>query len=184
MVLNYEDAPDTTSGDTGELSRLKSLGQQAAELLQQAEALESRAGVARKAAREILEHQLPDAMDEIGLVTFALSDGTVFLITDIIAASIRKDKEEAAFDWLRENNHGDLIKRELKITFGKGEDNIAGDVAALITERTGNPVSDKASVHASTLKAWVKEQMAAGNLDMAAQDLLGVYTARQVKITK
>ena len=49
-----------------------------------------------------------------------LSDGSSVEIAEDIQANITKEKEGEAFGWLRSNNHGDLIKNQIKVDFGRG----------------------------------------------------------------
>ena len=41
------------------------------------------------------------------------------------------EKREAAFNWLRNNDLGDIIKNEITVSFGRNEDNKAADYAVL-----------------------------------------------------
>ena len=55
----------------------------------------------------------------------------------------------------------DIIKNDVTCSFGKGEDNMAGDVIGLLRDKGFDPKT-KTHVHPSTLKAFVKEQITKG----------------------
>ena len=58
---------------------------------------------------------------------------------------------------LRENGLDDIIKNDVTCSFGKGQDNLAGDVVGILQDRGFDPVT-KTHVHPSTLKAFMKRE--------------------------
>ena len=111
--------------------------------------------------RLVQEDLLPTAMAEAGMKAFTLDNGAKITVKDDVAVSVPADKKRDAYAWLRENNFGDLIKNTVAIDFGRGEDNSAEALKEYCQER-GMNYSDKEGVHAQTLKAFIKEQMAKG----------------------
>lgn len=111
--------------------------------------------------RLVQEDLLPTAMAEAGLKAFTLDNGAKITIKDDVAVSIPPDKKRDAYEWLRTNNFGDLIKNTVAIDFGRGEDDNAEALKEYCQEH-GMNYSDKEGVHAQTLKAFIKEQMAKG----------------------
>ena len=85
-----------------------------------------------------------------------LKDGEAVEIKKVYGASIPKDKQEAAFTWLRNNGLGDIIKNDITVTFGRGEDNKAAQYAVLAKGQGYEPVQ-KVGVHPQTLKGVVRE---------------------------
>ena len=64
---------------------------------------------------EIEQKELPDAMTACGnLKSFTLKDGSEIKIKDDIFCSIPADKKAAAFKWLEENGHSNLLNMMLK----------------------------------------------------------------------
>ena len=124
---------------------------------------------------------LPAAMDEIGMSEFTMTDGSKIVVQLITRASIPKDKEDAAFAWLRSHNADSLIKREVSLSFGKGQDKRAVEIISSLRKMGMDP-KDKQAVAWNTLTAWVKEQLANG-ADLP-RDLLGIWNGRRVKITQ
>ena len=93
----------------------------------------------------------------------------------------QKVKKEEAFNWLRSNGLGDLIKNEVTVSFGRNEDNKAAEYADLAQGQGYQPVQ-KLKVEPMTLKALVRERIEAGQ-DMPS-DLFNVFAGNRTKITR
>ncbi len=170
-------ASDTGEGDS--LARLRDLA--AAQFRAEQEVAAATAELARKEAalKEIAERQIPDLMDAIGVKEFSTLSGLHVRLKETIRASIPKERAGEAFTWLRENGHAALITRELTVAFGRGEDEQA-EAFAQYLEAQHLEASDRTSVHASTLSAFVRRELEDGR--DVPQDLLGVHRQRESKI--
>ena len=114
---------------------------------------------------------IPALMDEMGMDRVDV-DGLTVTRKMIVHASIPSDRKDEAFAWLRENGLDDIIKNDITCSFGKGEDNLAGDVVGLLHVKGFDPKT-KTHVHPSTLKAFVKERVTDGKpIDL---DMFGAY---------
>ena len=134
-----------------------------------------------KDAESLLSEQtIPNLMQQAGIAMLKLADGSSVEVKPFYAARIPSQKVEEAFQWLRDNGFGDLIKNNVTLTFGRSEDNTA---KALVDElrKKGHNVNQTEKVEPMTLKAFVKEQIQAGRNVPA--DLFGVYVANKTKIT-
>ena len=127
---------------------------------------------------------IPEVMKEIGMLSFTMEDGSFLEVKHVIKAAIAKKNEVKAFKWLRDNEAGDLIKNNVTISFGKGEDERAMGAVKMLSGLNYSP-SQKESVHGNTLSAYVRERMEEGDEKMTqeAQDLLGVFEYDVTKIT-
>ena len=118
-----------------------------------------------KQKKKNLEHLsgevIPTMMSEMGLSHLKLMDGSSVDVKPHYSATITQANKEAAFNWLRNNGLGDIIKNEISVSFGRNEDNKAADYAALATERGYQP-TQKLKVEPMTLKALVRERIEAG----------------------
>lgn len=104
---------------------------------------------------------LPAALRELGVKTLTLENGELISLKDELGVGVTDANRIEAYNWLRANGAGSLIKRVVAISFGKGEDDIASEVFAQLREaHSDNPVVDKADVHYQTLKSFVKERLA------------------------
>ena len=104
---------------------------------------------------------IPTMMAEMGLSHLKLMDGSSVDVKPNYSASISIANREKAFNWLRENGLGDIIKNEISVSFGRNEDNKAADYAVLAEERGFQP-TQKLKVEPMTLKALVRERIEAG----------------------
>ena len=85
----------------------------------------------KKQADTLSGEVIPTMMTEMNISTMKLADGSAIEVKPVYGASIPADKKEEAFNWLRENGLGDLIKNEVTVSFGRNEDNKAADYAVL-----------------------------------------------------
>tara|TARA_R110002126_G_scaffold23_1_gene294 strand:- start:183 stop:737 length:555 start_codon:yes stop_codon:yes gene_type:complete len=104
---------------------------------------------------------IPTMMAEMGLSHLKLMDGSSVDVKPNYSASISIANREKAFNWLRDNGLGDIIKNEILVSFGRNEDNKAADYAAL-AEGHGYQPQQKLKVEPMTLKALVRERLEAG----------------------
>ena len=139
----------------------------------------------------ISSETLPDAMAEIGLVDFKLSDGTQVEVRPFYSGKIPSEDEvekdpslgqrrHDAFQWLRDNGHAELIKRNLTLKFDAGKDAVAEALKAKLLEM-GHIPEDRTNVHHQTLKAFIREMTE--RAQPLPTDLLGVYVGKVTKIT-
>ena len=104
---------------------------------------------------------IPTMMAEMGLSHLKLMDGSSVDVKPNYSANITIANKDAAFQWLRDNNLGDIIKNEISVSFGRNEDNKAADYASLASERGYQP-TQKLKVEPMTLKALVRERIENG----------------------
>ena len=123
---------------------------------------------------------IPTLLDEIGMKAVTLSSGSKVEIQEVYKAHISEANKEEAFTWLRDNGFDDIIKNDIVCSFGRGQEQDAANLLNKLSESGENPIQ-KSGVHASTLKAFVKEQIQKGS-DIP-QDKFGVYVTNKVKIT-
>jgi Tfp pilus assembly protein PilX len=133
----------------------------------------------QNALREISEKQLPELMDSLGLEEFTTTEGRRIGITEDVRASIVKDREQEAFTWLRDIGSGKMIKRAIGVQLAMGQDEVASKVKAALAAMELD-VSDKQSVHNSTLVAFVRRRLKAG--EEVPLDKIGVFRQRRSKV--
>ena len=135
----------------------------------------------KEQAKYISNIEVPRMMEEMHITKLKLKDGESVEIKKIYGASITPDNQEKAFTWLREHGLGDIIKNDVSVTFGMGEDNKAQQYAVLARGQGYEPVQ-KIGVHPQTLKAVVRERLEAGQ-EMPS-DLFKTYAGNSTKITR
>jgi hypothetical protein len=135
----------------------------------------------KKELDEVRDKELPNALAECGLSEIKLTDGTKITVKQEVYASITEEKAPMAFGWLREHDHGALIKNVISTEFGKGEDEKAVEAATVLAEAGFRP-TQKESVHPMTLKAFLKEQINKG--EEIPLDLFSAHIVNRSKIVK
>ena len=135
----------------------------------------------KEQAKQLSQFEIPAMMEEMHITKLKLKDGESVEIKKIYGASIPQEHQEAAFTWLRNNDLGDIIKNDITVTFGRGEDNKASEYASLAQGQGYEPVQ-KIGVHPQTLKAVVRERLESGR-EMPS-DLFKTYAGNSTKITR
>lgn len=152
---------------------------------------------ARKARRkELTDKELPDYFTRVGQDRMGLPEFDVDLVLENfvhanIAADWEPERREAAFGWLEEHGHGDMIKVEMTLKFPRTAMAFARWVQQTLetlkfpkqfVKMVMPSVELGLGVPWNTLTAWAKEQIKNGaELPL---DTLGVTTGRVVKIKK
>ena len=124
---------------------------------------------------------IPTMMSEMGLAELKLHDGSHLKVSTSYRATITEANKEAAFNWLRENGLGDIIKNEISVSFGRNEDNKAADYAELAKSNGFQP-TQKMKVEPMTLKALVRERIEAGK-EMPTE-IFGVFSENKTTIKR
>ena len=135
----------------------------------------------KEAADKISEEVIPEIMEQVKLKTLKLQDGSAIEVKEIYGASIPVANREGAYKWLRDNDLGDLIKNEITVSFGRGEDNKANDYASL-AEKNGYQPSQKMKVEPMTLKALYRERVES-NQDLPSEHF-NLFKGNKTKITR
>ena len=135
----------------------------------------------KEKAKILSQFEIPNMMEEMHITKLKLKDGESVEVNKFYSGSIIPDKQEKAFTWLRDNALGDIIKRDITVTFGMGEDNKASEYANLAQGKGYEPVQ-KVGVHPSTLRAVVGERFKSGQ-EMPS-DLFKTYEGNRTKITR
>ena len=124
---------------------------------------------------------IPTMMSEMGLAELKLHDGSHLKVSTSYKAHISEANKEMAYNWLRENGLGDIIKNEISVSFGRNEDNKAADYAELAKSNGFQP-TQKMKVEPMTLKALVRERIEAGK-EMPTE-IFGVYSENKTTIKR
>ena len=133
----------------------------------------------KEQADKISSEVIPNLLAEQGLSSLKLADGSSVDVRKAYNCTIKKDQMELAYNWLRENGLGDIIKNEVAVQFGKGEDNKAEQLLSL-AEQEGYEPQQKQKVEPMTLKALYRERVEAG-LDMPSE-FFHTFVKDQTKI--
>jgi len=122
---------------------------------------------------------IPKLMYDMNLSTLKLKDGSEVSVGKKFHAAAYADKKAEAIQWLRSNGLGDIVKNEITVNFGQGEENKAMAYANLAKEHGYEP-SQKEDAHHASVSAVMKEWKEKGN--EIPTDLFSVLDVDQVKI--
>jgi len=162
-----------------DLKRLSAMGRLLVAVQTQESELEGKLKKVKAERLQLEREDLPQLMIEVGMSEFRLEDGTIIRMEEDCDARINDKTREQAFGWLIANGYGGLIKTEVAVKFGRGDHENALKVSNHLSQDY-EEVELKETVHHSTLKAFVKEQMAAGTA--IPMDLFNVHPYQKVTI--
>ena len=132
---------------------------------------------------EISSRIIPELLAEQGLSAIKLADCSNVSVKKEFRCTLPKDevKREAAYKWLRDQGLGDIIKNNIFVTFGKGEDDKAKQLLNLAAENGFDP-QQKSDAAWNTLTALFQERVESG-LDMPS-DVFNTWIKDKTKITR
>ena len=134
----------------------------------------------KKDEKILATNEIPKAMAEAGVTMLKLYDGSTVEVKPIYSARMPSDsRKQEAFEWLRENGAGDLIKNIVSLNFGRAEDSDAKKLFENLQEQ-GYNVSQNEKVEPNTLKAFVREKLQKGQ--NVPTDLFSVFVTNQTSI--
>ena len=174
---DQEEVLDRTENLTSLADQVKKLRDLEDQLKTDEESLKNKKREAEKISGEII----PTLLSEMGLSSLKLADGSAVEVKPYYAANISLKNREAAYNWLRSNGLGDIIKNEITVSFGRNEDNKAAEYANLAKGQGYQP-TQKLKVEPMTLKALVRERTEAGK-EMPT-DIFNVFVGNRTTIKR
>ena len=181
MSIDFEADAQAISVENDSLSTVAELGRQAILLEKDIEDLEATLSEKKEALRNLTDERIPDALKEIGMAKFAMTDGSEIEVKPFYSASIPVDRRGEAYEWLRAHGYDDIIKNTVSVQFGRGEDDAAGDLINVIRKQGLLPEQAE-KIESQTLKAWVREMVEKGT--EFPTELFGAYTGFKAKIKR
>ena len=147
------------------------------------EELENKLKAKKAEADDISSRVIPELLAEQGLSEIKLADGSKVSVKKEFRATLPKDdiRRESAYQWLRDQGLGDIIKNNVTVSFGKGEDNKANQLVDLAVANGFTP-QQKSDVAWNTLTALYEERVKAG-LDMPS-DVFSLWIKDETKISR
>ena len=175
-----EDAPQDIT-ETGNVKNLSDQVLSLQSLENEIKEDEEKIKIKKERADKLSGEVIPTMMKEMSLSSLKLADGSSVEVKPVYGASIPIAKKEEAFNWLRNNGLGDLIKNEITVSFGRNEDNKAIAYATLAKGQGYEP-AQKLKVEPMTLKALVRERLESGQ-EMPFE-LFNVFAGNKTKINR
>ena len=147
--------------------------------------------------KSLTEQEMPDLMHELNVKDFTLTDGSKVGLVDIVSASIPSagaidrakgdakeelyERQQQCFDWLRSHGGGELIKSNVEVQFGKGEDSSCTEFKKELRSKKIF-YRDSMGVHPQSLKAFMGECLGRGI--KVPSDMFKLYTGQKVQIRR
>ena len=181
MTIDFEKDQQDAMKKTGNIQSLADQVERLEGVASEIEDTESRLKLLKKKRDHISGDIIPTMMSEMGLAELKLHDGSHLKVSTSYRATITEANKEAAFNWLRNNGLGDIIKNEISVSFGRNEDNKAANYAELAKGQGFQP-TQKMKVEPMTLKALVRERIEAGK-EMPTE-IFGVYSENKTTIKR
>ena len=177
MEKDQTEVIDKTSNIKSLAEEVKKLRTMEDQIKLQEEALK----ISKKELEVVSAEIIPTMLSEMGLSSLKLADGSSVDVKPFYSATITVQNRDKAFNWLRINGLGDIIKNEISVSFGRSEDNKAAAYADLAKGQGYQP-TQKLKVEPMTLKALVRERIEAGK-EMPT-DIFNVFVGNRTKITR
>ena len=181
MAIDFEKDQQDAMSRTENIQSLADQVQRLEGILNRIEISENNLKDLKKEHQRISGEVIPTMMSEMGLSELKLQDGSHLKVSTSYRATITEANKEAAFNWLRNNGLGDIIKNEISVSFGRNEDNKAASYAELAKGQGFQP-TQKMKVEPMTLKALVRERIEAGK-DMPTE-IFGVFSENKTTIKR
>ena len=181
MAIDFEKDQQDAMSRTENIQSLADQVQRLEGVLRRIELSENNLKDLKKEHQRISGEVIPTMMSEMGLSELKLQDGSHLKVSTSYRATITEANKEMAFNWLRENGLGDIIKNEILVSFGRNEDNKAADYAELAKGQGFQP-TQKMKVEPMTLKALVRERIEAGK-EMPTE-IFGVFSENKTTIKR
>jgi hypothetical protein len=165
MAINFEEDSGKLNLSEDSLNELTQLAEEQIKVEHDIEEAEEFLKQLKAKHFKISEELIPAKMASFGaggLAEFKLKNGRKISVKKYYSASISEDNKSAAFGWLDEHGHMDIIKREIAVPLGKGSTDVSDEVTAFLESKHISFTKEE-KIHPMTLKAFVKEQVEAGS---------------------
>ena len=147
--------------------------------------------------KSLTEQEMPDLMQELNIKEFTLTNGSKIGLVDFVSASVPSasaierakgdnkeelyERQQQCFKWLRKNGGAELIKSNVEVAFGKGEDKNCNQFKKELRDRKIF-YRDSMGVHPQSLKAFVGECLGRGI--KVPNDMFKLYIGQRVQIRR
>lgn len=181
-MTNFEDlAIEDTEKQTIDLAELDALCVKylaaEGELMRLAELTKAQ----QKIATKLSEYDIPEMMAKGGLTELKRADGSMIKIEEDLFTSLPKVRAAEIMKAVRERGGGDMIKNELSIELGKGQDEDAKKIEVLAKELQLT-VERSQTIAPQTYKKWIKTQLVSDKpIDLA---FYGAYKKTTAKLVQ
>lgn len=193
---NYEEDGQKKEGNK---DSLKTLSQEASKVVELQERIKKGEQLLKDLKKEVetkTRTTIPEIMQEVGMKSFHLDTGHSVNVKPFIECSIPSntsintcrdgdkrneliDRKEQCFEWLEENQGGGLISDVITIPIPKGDEVFRSSVLDVL-ENQGFNFSEDKTVHAGSLKKFLKEKLELGG--EVPKELFSLFQGERAEI--
>jgi len=176
----FDAADDLKSVDTDTTKALSNLVRQLESTVSEIDQVELHLKRLKTEKNRLAMEAIPAVMEEMNVTRLDVEGASVTL-KPFVQASIPVARKEEAYQWLRDHGLDDIIKNDVILSFGRGEDDTASKIMLDLEQRGFHPES-KTHIHGQTLKAFVRERVENGKpIDL---DMFGAFVAQTADIKR
>lgn len=166
-------------GQDVNLSEIESLLTVLAKRQTELDGLEEKVKLAKEEVNRLETVTIPEKMGALTEVKVRIGPLIAIVkVKKILRANIKKENKAAAYEWLDGRGHGDLIKTEVNISFGRAELERAKEITRQLTDMGLTPSLDQ-TIHWATLDSFIKEQLEKG---MEFPNIISIYEGKKVEV--
>jgi len=182
IPLDKVEGIDTSNVPQDDLAMLKELGDTLNDLNNKVLAAEVEISDLKATRTHVAEELIPDLMNKVGLKLIQLDNGAKIQINEFVDARIKDP--EVAFNWLRATNNESIIKNQIQVVLGRGDDAKAQEILQTLKENDVD-ADLKITVHNQTLKAFCRDALDNPELaESLPREAFGIYQGKRAKITQ
>jgi len=176
-----EDMPEIIKDNA--LAQIKATAEQQEEAEIAVEKAEEKLSIAKKEFVRISEKVFPELLSSLEMTEDITVAGLRVQLTEILRGNIPAKHKDKAMKWLNDKDHGDIIKRQIIIEFGKDEEKWANKFMRDCYQRKKQlNMKVKRTVHAQTLQAWCREMLTEG--EKFPMELFGIFLQTSTKVSR
>ena len=176
--VDFFEEADTSTGSERFKAHITNLAREVRLLESQMADLQDQLKELGKRKLAIETQKLPDLLKQAGVKEITTLEG-LKVSTKFVVGSIPAESKEQAYEWLDQNGHSDIIKRNLALQFQKGQSQQAEKAREALAEMGFEPTI-KMDVHPQTFMAFAREQI--NNGKMLPLEKWGVWYGDKAKI--
>ncbi len=135
----------------------------------------------KQSRKTIAEEHLPTLMEQAGIDSLKLASGRKIEIKEFVDAKIKDPN--VAFQWLRETNNDSIIKNEISVSLGRGDDALAQEIISTLKDKHDIEANVRVGIHNMTLKSFCRDALDNPELaETLPKNAFGIYQGKRAKV--
>ena len=131
--------------------------------------------------KTIAEEHLPQLMEQAGIDSLSLASGKKIAVQEFVDAKIKDPN--VAFQWLRETNNDSIIKNEISVSLGRGDDALAQEIISTLKDKHDIEANVRVGIHNMTLKSFCRDALDNPELaETLPKAAFGIYQGKRAKV--